>query len=310
MRLSIIVPTLLVPLAVAAIPTPASAARSQCPSSPADSVAPLRAKIGEDEGASAFSDARALDYSNGPRDASAPGWLDPRIHGGSMLDLVANGMREPINVIISGRSDPYILSDAGLRDYIRSIGFSFECLDLHVGDLQRADLGDGRGWKTEMFEYRQTNMWDPGRWVGSCTESLFGGNHFRVWKQYGPATKTGAWFLAVSKEKDLRHQHTIDKDGYNVGRDLLVANAEAGGKWREYEWRATTEWVEGLLPAGKHGINHHVTQDGRTAVLTVERVVPQQPPHPGPASGSTRFPQGWLSALGRHAHELLHAYAF
>ena len=90
------------------------------------------------------SSADALSYSNGHRNDSEPGWVDPSTGGGSMLDLVHNGMREPINVIISGLSDPYILSDAGLRDYVRSIGFSFECLDLHIGNLQRADLGDGR----------------------------------------------------------------------------------------------------------------------------------------------------------------------
>lgn len=61
-----------------------------------------------------------------------------------------------------------------------TIGFSFECLDLHLGGLQRADLGDGKGWEPENFEYRET-QWPgaPGRWVGACWESLYGGNHFR-----------------------------------------------------------------------------------------------------------------------------------
>lgn len=113
-----------------------------------------------------------------------------------------NGLREPINTIISGRSDPYILTDRGLRDYVRSIGFSFECLDLHMGDLQRANLGDGGGWKEEMFEYRSTQGFGaPGRWVGACWESWNGGDHFRVWKQNGTDANTGAWFLAVSNEK-------------------------------------------------------------------------------------------------------------
>lgn len=35
--------------------------------------------------------------------------------------LVNNGLREPINTIISGHSDPFVLTDAGLRDYVRSI---------------------------------------------------------------------------------------------------------------------------------------------------------------------------------------------
>ncbi len=126
--------------------------------------------------------ASTLSYTDGGRDlanGTLAGWADPSLRGGSMLDLVHNGMREPINVVLSGRSDPYILSSAGLRDYVRTIGFSFECLGLHVGELQRADLGDGRGWKPEQAEFRQAGRWDPGRWVGSCAESLLGGNHFR-----------------------------------------------------------------------------------------------------------------------------------
>jgi hypothetical protein len=143
-----------------------------------------------------------FDDGDGRGKPGMPGWVDPRDRGGSMLDLVGNGFREPINAVISGHSDPQILSEAGLRDYVRTIGFSFECLDLHIGGLQRADLGDGNGWITEQFEYRETQPWEaPGRWVGACWESLYGGNHFRVWKQNGTHADTGAWFLAVSKEK-------------------------------------------------------------------------------------------------------------
>lgn len=143
-----------------------------------------------------------LDDGDGRGDPHMPGWKDPNAGGGSMLDLVGNGLREPINVILSGHSDSYILSDAGLRDYVRTIGFSFECLDLHIGGLQRANLGDGNGWITEMFEFRQTESWGaPGRWIGACWETFRGGNHFRAWKQNGTEANTGAWFLAVSTEK-------------------------------------------------------------------------------------------------------------
>lgn len=195
-----------------------------------------------------------LDDGDGTGDPSEPGWVDPRKYGGSMLDLVGNGLREPINVIISGKSDPYVLSDQGLKDYVRTIGFSFECLNLHIGNLQRADLGDGKGWTPEMFEYRETQFpGAPGRWVGACWESLYGGNHFRAWKQNGTLANTGAWFLAVSKEKNLKYHHTIDKDGYNTGRDLLVAAAEKGGKWNSWRWKAHVKWVDDLLESGRHG---------------------------------------------------------
>ncbi|CAD6884021.1 unnamed protein product [Tilletia controversa] len=215
-----------------------------------------------------------LDDGDGRGDPELPGWSDPRLGHGSMLDLVGNGLREPINAIISGKSDPRVLTDAGLRDYIRTIGFSFECLDLHRGGRQRANLGDGDGWKEEAFEYRQTHLpGAPGRWVGSCWESLYGGNHFRAWKQNGSFADTGAWFLAISKEKNLRMHHTIDTDGYNIGRDLLVESAERGGIWQHYHWRATAEWVDGLMGSGRHGINHNISVDGRVVVLTVRRVV-------------------------------------
>ncbi|WFD00971.1 hypothetical protein MYAM1_003730 [Malassezia yamatoensis] len=138
-----------------------------------------------------------------PGNAHSPGWTSPKEGEGSMLDITGNGFREPINVIISGHSDLSVLSEHGLLNYVRSIGFSFECLHLHLGGLQFANLGDGHGWQPQLFEYR--SLIYPGSlgvWLGSCWESLAGGNHFRVWKQNGSLADTGAWFLAVSKEED------------------------------------------------------------------------------------------------------------
>lgn len=99
-----------------------------------------------------------------------------------------------------------------------------------------------------------------------------------AWKQYGPLSRTGAWFLAVSAEKNLAYQHKIIKDGYNHGRDLLVNASLAGGSYRNWEWKAEVEYVTGLLEPGVHGINHHIPQDGRTAVITVSRVKTGDPP--------------------------------
>ena len=53
--------------------------------------------------------------------------------------------------------------------------------------------------------------------------------------------------------QSLRYDHTIDEDGYNVGRDLMVASSVQGGRWKTFEWKADVEWVEGLLAPGKHG---------------------------------------------------------
>jgi len=211
------------------------------------------------------------------------GWVDPSKRDGSMLDLVGNGFREPINVIISGRSDKSIMSDQGFLDYVRSIGFSFECLHIHLGGAQHANLGDGNGWVPQLYEYRE--LWfphSPGVWLGSCWESLAGGNHFRgmhtsrqntytVWKQNGTHADTGAWFLATSKEEDVSQHHMIIPNGYDIGRDLLVEAACKGGTFKGKSWKASVEYRSGLLPEGRTSINHNISIDGRVAILTVRR---------------------------------------
>jgi hypothetical protein len=69
-------------------------------------------------------------------DGRSLGWYDPSVNGGSMLDvrldvfkkeIHSNNLQiatkrygEPLNVIISGHSDPFILSEAGLHIYAKS----------------------------------------------------------------------------------------------------------------------------------------------------------------------------------------------
>lgn len=173
-----------------------------------------------------------------------------------------------MNVIISNLSDPFVLTEEGFRWYYKSIGFSEECLGLHYGNVHDADLGDGDGRKPEYILARQHYF--P-RW-GTCWESLIGGNHFRAWQQNGTEANSGAWFLGVSKEQDSTKHHMIVPDGYNIGRDLLVQSAIAGGTWKGISWRADVEWREGLLEPGYRGINHAIAQDGYVAILTVHRV--------------------------------------
>lgn len=98
--------------------------------------------------------------------------------------------------------------------------------------------------------------------------------------------------FSASKEKYLGEHHTIDDDGYNVGRDFIVERAVAGSRWKAMWWIADVEWEESLLKPGADGthsreifvrlrlitlsvtpgINHNITQDGRVAVLTVHRL--------------------------------------
>jgi hypothetical protein len=156
------------------------------------------------------------------------------------------GLGEPLNVIISAHSDPFILSEEGIRTYAKSIGFDEECLGMHFGHIHEADLGDGDGRKFEQYLARQSYF--P-RW-GTCWESAVGGNHFRAWRQNGTDANSGAWFLGVSKEKDGSKRHEIIPDGYNIGRNLLVEKAAAGSNWRGMWWQADVEWKAGLIEPG------------------------------------------------------------
>ncbi len=70
-------------------------------------------------------------------------------------------------------------------------GSSTECLGIHLGNSQTANLGDGNGNVAQTMELRE-NL----KFGGTCGESLVGGNHFRMFRQNGTNHDTGALFLA------------------------------------------------------------------------------------------------------------------
>ncbi|KAJ7353130.1 hypothetical protein DFH08DRAFT_956212 [Mycena albidolilacea] len=196
----------------------------------------------------------------------AVAFYDPNLTGGSMLNNAGSGGGEPLNVIISGLSSPEVLTDAGLLHYAQAIGFSFECLGIHLGDPQSANLGDGNGWVNQTIELRQDFGDDD---IGTCLESLVGGNHFRVFRQNGTLANSGALFLAVSQEEDVWDGHTIIPDGYNAGRDKLVAAAIGLTYYERTTYSTVARNLTGLLPAGSTGVNHGIATDGITVLLTV-----------------------------------------
>ncbi|CAA7259272.1 unnamed protein product [Cyclocybe aegerita] len=196
----------------------------------------------------------------------AVAFYDPNVGGGSMLNNAGSGGGEPLNVIVSGLSSSAVLTDAGILNYARAIGFSTECLGIHLGDPQSANLGDGHGFVNQTMELRQ----DYGNAeLGTCLESLIGGNHFRVYRQNGPMANSKALFLAVSKEEDVNKHHTIVPDGYNIGRDQLVTNALGKKTFKGVHYSTVGQNVTGLLPAGNAGVNHGIATDGITTLLTV-----------------------------------------
>jgi len=74
-----------------------------------------------------------------------------------------------------------------------TLSSSTECFGIHSGDPQSANLGDGNGAVDQLIELRE-DFGDPN--LGTCLESLNGGNHFRVFTQNGAQHNTGALFLA------------------------------------------------------------------------------------------------------------------
>lgn len=78
-----------------------------------------------------------------------------------------------------------------------------ECFGAHLGAPQTANLGDGHGWVNQTIELRN-DYGNPD--IGSCWESLAGGNHLRLFRQNGPKAPTNALFLAyvVDSNTSLR----------------------------------------------------------------------------------------------------------
>ncbi|KAH9939182.1 hypothetical protein B0H21DRAFT_41100 [Amylocystis lapponica] len=183
----------------------------------------------------------------------AAAYYNPASGGGSMLDDAGDGYGEPLNVIISGWSSSGVLNEDGLINWARSIGFSEECFDIHLGGPQSANLGDGNGSVNQTVELRQ-DYGNSG--IGTCAESLIGGNHFRLWFQNGPSADSGAAFLAVSKEEPVSEHHDIVPNGYDIGRDDLVSAALGSTSFNGVNYSTTVQNITGLLSAGSSGINH------------------------------------------------------
>ena len=67
--------------------------------------------------------------------------------------------------------------------------------------------------------------------IGTCRESISGGNHIR-WLRQRIGTTTSI-FLTVSYEQSLANLHNLQRDGYNRGRDdvVRIATQENGIEW-------------------------------------------------------------------------------
>ena len=74
--------------------------------------------------------------------------------------------------LILGEYQCFRCHAAELLMFPRSLGFAKECLDMHFGEIHRANLGDGDGEKDQQYLMREYYM----PIIGTCVESLIGMN--------------------------------------------------------------------------------------------------------------------------------------
>ncbi|WWD22301.1 hypothetical protein CI109_106792 [Kwoniella shandongensis] len=175
----------------------------------------------------------------------------------------------------------------GIYNYLAGAGFDGECFGLHMGGLQNLNLGDGNGNQTQMAILRYQYFHDP--FLGSCLESIYGGNHVRIFKQQ----TSGAYFLATSAEMDSTTHHNLGWDAYDLGRNNFIGNctdvaipenvtinSTFVGDIIQDGWRYTTNvtFTDGLLPQNRTFWNHYAqvqkvggaVSDGLVAVLEIQ----------------------------------------
>ncbi|KAK0553640.1 hypothetical protein OC845_001112 [Tilletia horrida] len=182
---------------------------------------------------------------------------------------MSQSIGEPINVIISSNSDPFVLTPRGFLEWASSIQLLPNACIIreNLGGSQQADLGDGNGKKNQTDVLRYSYFTD-----NTCMESINGGNHARYWRQNGSQQDTGAYFLAASVELPIAQNHDIVSNGYDLGRDYIAGNAtrsngtlSIGG----YVFQATSTNAALLSGVSTSDINHNIATDGNVAVLTV-----------------------------------------
>ena len=67
------------------------------------------------------------------------------LHRAHLQHATSDDLGEPLNVVVSNLSDPFILAEAGFRDWLYSIQYSGEYAGISIGGPQTANLGDGQG---------------------------------------------------------------------------------------------------------------------------------------------------------------------
>lgn len=219
-------------------------------------------------------------------------------------------MGEPLNIIIANTSSPDVMEPERFliwATYVHTtadssaLGFGVSCLGQ--GDPQTvmyANLGRGnervrQGSESGMNGVLRWNYGMPD--MGTCKQSISGGNHFRWFVQKHDGVDS--IFLAASDSQSLANGHRIITDGYNLGRDRIVGNAtkKGGIEWKGNKFNATVKWIKPgiLMNATSQNISHadmaaegKPVVDGRVAVLYIHTVERNDEESPNAAARGVR----------------------
>lgn len=179
-----------------------------------------------------------------------------------------------------------MLQPEGFLVWATALGFGVSCLGQGDDEgFMYANLGRENPYVRQgsMSGNNGVLRWNYGLpSVGTCRETIEGGNHFRWFTQHTRKAGT-AIFLAASLEQGLSKAHSVASNGYNLGRDNVVelATQSGGIEWEGNRFNATVRWIEAgrLLNTTSHNINHPdvappngTAIDGRVAVLYVHTI--------------------------------------
>lgn len=234
------------------------------------------------------------------------GYVDPATRDGKMtttpvyLDKnVTKG--QPMNVIISNKSEASILEDLGAHNFYKSLGFlPGPC---HTKDdtnrTKEANVG-GIGWGAMGSEDAKWQFPE----CGSPTNPVL---RFTYWIQYDALGKAGATFIsaAMTVPDEAQSDDTVIENGYDLGRDQFIARVtlnntgapvlDRTNKTQEFKTSVVYNDTKLLSNITADDLQFNIGTDGRIPILLVEKTdipnneTPKTFPLPGSQAGITSY---------------------
>lgn len=184
--------------------------------------------------------------------------------------------KQPINVIISNKSDASVLRHTGLMDYFKSLGYEVESCFYGAPNNQTANVSNGT-YILNRFGYN----WHSAECDTNPDKPVLG---IHAWSQNRTNEELGALFIAATVLTTNKQGDKVEQNGYDRGRDLFVSRAtldysndyigSAANKSMEYKTQVVYNDTQ-LLANVPKDLDGDVTTDGRVPILLVEhRAIP------------------------------------